>query len=422
MPDIKKMTIKEIPDNLFDDGNYSELFPGFGSVTAAYGYVKGSPALLYALDGVMDGSASEKICLALDFAAKSGMPIVAVYSSNGAYIDDGAAVFNHYGKILKKVSENSGVIPQIALTDGVCSGSLAVIAASADIFIATKSAEIYTAQCNDSNVTSGAVAILTEDMSESLKITASLLEKLPLNNLSPLPEFEAEAPENIPSGDTAAVIAGLAEKESLVSLYESSGKASITAFGTVNGALCGFVGMGKDNALLECEDCSKIAKFVNICDAYSIPLVTVIDTDGFSKSACLKAAVKLSAAYSNASTRKVTLITGRVYGTALSVFVSANADAVYAYENAVIAPLSPLTAVEFLHHDKLKGADDLTAKRNELAAEYKSEMSAANASKSGIITALVTPETAYKTIASALDITLGKRVPHGFDRKHNAQG
>jgi acetyl-CoA carboxylase carboxyltransferase component len=179
--------------------------------------------------------------------------------------------------------------------------------------------------------------------------------------------------------------------------------------------------VGKDGELIECEDCSKIAKFVNICDAYSIPVVTVLDTDGFSKSACLKAAVRLSSAYANATTRKITLISGRVYGSALSVFVSANADAVYAYENAVIAPLAPLSAVEFLHHDKLKGAKDLNAKRNELAEEYKTDMSAKNALSSGIITALLTPETAYKTIASALDITFGKRVAHGFDRKHNAQ-
>jgi acetyl-CoA carboxylase carboxyltransferase component len=419
MPD--KLKITKILDKLFDDSSYSEIYPGFGNVTSAYGYVKGSPALAYILDGVMDMNSSEKICTALDFAAKSGMPVIAVYSSNGAYIDDGAAVFAYYGKILKKVSETSGVIPQIALTDGVCTGSLAVIAASADLFIATKSAEIYTAPGNDTEVTDGAVALFTENMEESLEITANLLEKLPLNNLSPLPEFEAEAPEGLPVGDTSAVIAALAEKDSIITLFENTGKASKTAFGTVNGALCGFVGVGKDGVLIECEDCSKIAKFVNICDAYSIPVVTVLDTDGFSKSACLKAAVKLSSAYANASTRKITLISGRVYGSALSVFVSANADAVYAYENAVIAPLAPLSAVEFLHHDKLKGATDLTVKRNELAEEYKTEMSAKNALSSGIITALLTPETAYKTIASALDITFGKRTPHGFDRKHNAQ-
>ncbi|MDR0904018.1 MAG: hypothetical protein LBM59_05240 [Ruminococcus sp.] len=418
MPDKIKMTEKEILDNLFDDSSYSEIYPGFGNVTSAYGYVKGSPALAYIFDGVMDKNTSEKICSSLDFAAKSGMPVVAVYSSNGAYIDDGAAVLGFYGKVLKKVSDLSGVIPQIALTQGVCAGSLAVIAASADLFIATKSAEIYTAPGNENDVTDGAVAIITENMEESLKNTASLLEKLPLNNLSPLPEFEADAPESLPVGDTVAVIAGLAEKGSLISLFEDTAKASKTAFGTVNGAICGFVGVGDQ---IECEDSAKIAKFVNICDAYSIPIVTVLDTDGFSKSACLKAAVKLSSAYANASTRKITLVTGRVYGSALSVFVSANADAVYAYENAIIAPLAPLSAVEFLHHDKLKECKDLTAKRGELAAEYESEMSAKNALSSGIITALLTPETAYKTIASALDITFGKRIAHGFNRKHNAQ-
>ncbi|MDR0943336.1 MAG: hypothetical protein LBM41_02285 [Ruminococcus sp.] len=414
MPDKSKMTAVEIFDILFDKDTVNEVYAGYGNANAAHGYVNGSPAVSVVMDGVMDFATSEKICNALDFAAKNGIPVISVYNSVGAPIEEGAGVFGYYGNVLKKVSEISGVVPQIAVTEGVCTGSLAVIAASADILIATKSAEIYAVTGSDTSL-DDSVAIITDDLKSALEMIVSLIEKLPSNNLGKIPEYEADAPEAVPTADST--LEGLAEKDSLISLYDGFGTASKTAFATIGGALVGFISAEK--GLLECEDCSKIAKFVNLCDAYSIPIVTVLDTEGLSENACLNAVVKLTAAYTNATTRKITLITGKAYGTALSVFISGNADAVYAFENAVIAPLPPLTAAEFLYHDKLKGAKDLTAKRNEIAAEYEASMSAGNAMKTGLITAVITPKTAYKTIASALEISQGKRPANFFDRKHS---
>jgi acetyl-CoA carboxylase carboxyltransferase component len=416
MPDKSKMTAIEIFDKLFDKDTINEVYAGYGNAAAAHGYVNGSPAVSIVMDGVMDFATSEKICHALDFAAKNGIPIISVYNSAGAMIEEGANVFGYYGNVLKKVSEISGVVPQIAVTDGVCTGSLAVIAASADIVIKTKGSEIYAVTGAD-NASDDSVAIIADDLKFALEMTVSLIEKLPSNNLGALPEYEADAPDAVPAiGNT---LLGIAEKDSLINLYDGFGNASQTAFGTIGGSLVGFVSTEKGDGLLECEDCAKIAKFVNLCDAYSIPIVTVINTEGLSKNACLKAAVKLTSAYTNATTRKITLIAGKAYGTALSVFISGNADAVYAYENAVIAPLPPITAAEFLYHDRLKGADDLTAKRNEVAAEYSASMSAENAAKTGLITAVITPENAYKTIASALEISQGKRPANFFDRKHS---
>jgi acetyl-CoA carboxylase carboxyltransferase component len=414
MPDKSKMTAKEIFDIVFDSDSFNEIYTGYGNASSAHGYVNGSPAVLTVMDGVMDFATSEKICQALEFAAKNGIPAVSVYNSVGVNVEEGAAVFGYYGKVLKKVSELSGVVPQIAVTDSVCIGSLAVIAASADILIAAKSAEIYAVTGASS---SDSVAVNTEDMESALKTAVSLISKLPSNNLGAIPEYEADAPVALPVVGNA--LEGIAEKDSLIKLYDGYGAASQTSFASIGGSLVGFVSTEKGNGLLECEDCAKISKFVNLCDAYSIPVVTILNTEGLSKNACLKAAVKLTSTYTNATTRKITLITGKAIGTVLSVFISGNADAVFAYENAVIAPLAPLTAAEFMYHDKLKGAKDLTAKRNEIAAEYEASMSAEEAAKSGLITAVITPETAYKTIASALEISQGKRPANFFDRKHS---
>jgi acetyl-CoA carboxylase carboxyltransferase component len=418
MPDTKKWTADEIFDALFDTGSQNEISEGYGNAAVAYGYIKGSPAVGFVLDGVMDSATSVKICKALDFAVQNGTPVVGIYNSKGAYTTDGAAVFGYYGSILKKTAQLSGVVPQIGIAYGVCSGSLAVIAAASDILIATDSAEIYSSVGGVKDADKGAVAIRTADIKAAIDTAAALIEKLPSNNLAPIPEFEADVPGALPEGSGADVIVGLCDKDSVIELYADAGGAGLTAFATVGGMLTGFVATNKTEKALTCEDCSKIARFVNICDAYSIPVVTVIDTVGFDDTACIKAITKLVSCYTGATTRKVTLITGKAYGTALSVFISGNADAVFAYDTAVIAPIAPLTAAEFLHHDKLKGASDVAAKRLEIASNYALEMSAANASADGIITAIVTPETAYKTIAGVLEITEGKRVQGRFDRKH----
>jgi acetyl-CoA carboxylase carboxyltransferase component len=420
MPDTKKWTADEIFDALFDTGSVNEINAGFGNAAARYGYIKGAPAASFVLDGVMDANTSEKICRAMDFAAQNGMPIVGIYNSKGAYATDGAAVFAYYGRILAKSAELSGVVPQIAIAYGICSGSLAVAVSAADILIATENAEIYASVNGDKNADSGAVALRVSDIKAAVDAAAGLVEKLPSNNLAALPEFEADLPDTLPEGDGAAVIKGLSDKDSTLELFADAGSAIMTAFGTINGSMVGYVATNKIEAALTCDDCFKAARFVNLCDAYSIPVVTIIDTIGFDEAACLKAITKLVAAYTGATTRKVTLITGKAYGTALAVFISGNADAVYAYHDAVIAPLAPLTAAEFLYHDKLKGAADVAAKRRELADNYALEMSAANASTEGVVTALVTPDTTFKTIADVLDITAGKRVAGRYDRKHSS--
>jgi acetyl-CoA carboxylase carboxyltransferase component len=418
MPDTKRMTAAEVFDTLFDNSSYSEISAGYGNTRAVYGYANGSPVLCLSLDGAMDFATSEKIVSVLDFAAKSGMPVVSVLSSAGAYASDGQAVFGYYGKILKKVSALSGVVPMIAIADGVVNGSLAVIAGMSDILIAVQSSQIYAVVDAETDTANSVIAVKTADMAEAVKTAADLIEKLPSNNIAQIPEFEADIPETIPAGDAKAVIGGLSDKDSVIELYADMGKASLTAFATVGGAIVGFAATNKTSDLLTCDDCEKIEHFVSFCDAFSIPVVTVLDTAGFDKSCSVKSIVKLTSVYANASTRKVTLITGQALGTVLSVFISANADAVYAYDTAVIAPLLPLTAAEFLHHDELKGAKDLKVKRDEIAAEYAASMSAENASSAGLLTAVITPETAYKTLSDLLDTMQSKREAGRYDRKH----
>ena len=129
----------------------------------------------------------------------------------------------------------------------------------------------------------------------------------------------------------------------------------------------------------------------------------------------------LAHAYAEATTVKLAVVTGKAYGSAYIALAGkgANADMIFALPDAVISPLAPLTAAEFLHHDELKGAADLTAKRNELAAKYeREEASAAAAAQHGSVDAVIAPEEIRNALIGAADILSGKRISR-LPKKHS---
>ena len=168
----------------------------------------------------------------------------------------------------------------------------------------------------------------------------------------------------------------------------------------------------------------KLARFIRTCDAFSIPVVTLVDTEGLADITAaegIKAVTTLANSYAEATTAKVAVVTGKAIG---PVFIAlagntSNSDFTYAFENAVIAPFAPVAAVEFMWHDKLAGASDLTAKRNELAAEYgKTVASAVSAAENGYIDDVIEASQTRQVLTSALDILSGKRTQK-LPKKHN---
>ncbi len=428
-------TAKERLAALFDDGSYTELeaYACFSDklcgAAAGFGYVQGSPCYAFSQDrsvnkGAMNGAQAEKIAKVYELAAKTGVPVVGFYDSEGADLTDGFGALNAYGKLVSKISELSGVVPQIAVVSGVCSGTAALFAESADITVITKDAELYcapnaevTSLC-DNALKNGTAAVCAEDDKAAAQIVRELLSKLPLNNLSPLPVFEFEAPSA--SGDTAE---GIADEGSLTELYAQYGSASYTALATVGGSSAGIVSVTKDNGKLTADDCSKIAQFVSFCDCFAIPVITLVDTDGFEadeEGGAVKNMAKLSAAYAEATTVKISAVTGKACGTAFITLAGkgANADLAFASETAVISPLDPLTAAEFLYHDELRGAADVKAKREELAARYaREEGNALSAAASGCIDGVYPVGALRKMVIDSLEILAGKRVS-GLPKKH----
>ncbi len=433
---------------LYDNGQFNELdeFAMAGDslcgVIAAYGFVEGSPVYAFSQDkniksGAVGKAHAAKICKVMQLAAKTGVPVVGIHDSNGAFLDGGVDALTAYSEMLACASEISGVVPQISVIAGTCAGTAAMIACSSDFVIMSKSGEFFmtppfdtknsAASGADNAAAAGVAALVCEDDTEAVLAARKLISVLPANNLSPVPVYEfaeGTAPFNNNAEET---VLSISDQYSTKELYAGFGSASYTALGTVNGATVGFVATNKNAEKLSGDDCAKIAKFVRVCDAFSIPVITVIDSEGFESVASSEVAgdirnmSRLANAYAEATTVKISVVTGKAYGAVFTALSGKNgsSDMVFAFENAVITPLAPLTAVEFLHHDLLKGADDVNAKRNELAAEYAAnEASALAAAQKGAVDSVILPTEIRARIAEALEILAGKRV-NKLPKKHS---
>lgn len=428
---------------LFDDGKYNELDAyaasgkGLCGAVTAFGYVGGNPCYAFSQDvsvnmGALSKAQADKIVKVYDLAAKTGVPVVGIYDSCGADLTDGCEALTAYGELLMWTSNLSGVVPQIAVVAGVCSGTSALLAESADITIIAKDAELYCApntavkSSSENAVKNGAAAICADTDKEAIEAARTLLEKLPMNNLSPIPMYEFEAPSAVSVKDAASQAEAVCDLGSVTELYSDYGKASYTALAGLCGATVGIAAVNKTSDKLTADDCSKIARFVRLCDAYAVPVITFVDTEGFAgdteteTSGAVKSMAKLAHAYAEATTIKISVVTGKAYGAAFITLAGkgANADLVYATENAVIAPMNPVTAAEFFSHDELKGAQDVKAKRNELAATYAHEEgSPALAAQKGCIDGIAAPEQLRGLLIDSIEIMAGKRISK-LPKKH----
>ncbi len=419
---------------LFDDGVFTETASGRNEgVVTAYGYINGCPAYAFSQDstvskGAVSKAHSEKICRMFDLAAKNGVPVVGIYDSCGAFIEDGADALNAYSEILLEAGNLSGVVPTVSVVSGVCAGSMAVIACAADYVVMTEKAELYAAAGGDAGVKaaveSGAVSASAADDAEAMESVRKYLSLMPQNNLSPLPEFEFDAPAAASFATAKDSIGAIADDGSVLELRAGFGKSSVTALCTVGGTTAGIAALDKAEGKLTADDCAKIAGFVRLCDAFSVPVITVVDTEGFDMGGAesVRAAARLSGVYADATCAKIAVISGKACGAAFIAFAGKNAaaDQVFALPEAVIAPVDPVTAAEFLYHDKLKGASDLAAERNKLAAEYaESEASAFAAAEKGAVDEVITAENVRTAVAGVLDITAGKRLNKRLPKKHS---
>lgn len=428
---------------LFDDGKYTEINSYakendcLTGVVTAYGYVNGNAVYAFSQDksinnGAVGPAHAAKIAKLYSLAAKTGTPVIGIHDSNGAFVNGTAESLTAYGELINAASVISGVVPQISVVAGTCAGSAALFACSSDFIIMTKDAEFFmtpaftkenSGSASDA-AANGIAAAVCDDDKAAIEKAKELLNLMPVNNLAPLPMFEYNEPETAVSADFNSLINGVCDAESIIELYAEFGKASYTALATVNGATVGIAATNKTSDKLTDADCSKLSRFIRTCDAFAVPVITFVDTEGFDAADAIsgvKSMTQLANCYAEATTAKISVITGKAVGPAFIALAGKDisSDFTYIWESACVSPLAPLSAVEFLWHDKLKGAADVNAKRNELAEEYKATLaSAESAAASGAVDEIISASSTREAIISALDILSSKRITK-LPKKHN---
>ena len=416
----------EILAKFFDDGEYTALFAD-GAVSAACGYAAGQQAYAVYQNGeAVSVKDVEKNIKVLEMAAQTGCPVVTFYNSVGAKLAEGLDVLTANAKLNAQIAKVSGVIPQVAVVLGVCGGTSALSAANADVCIMAEGAELFftapfTSAAKGDKVADAGSAAVAANAEEAAEKAAHIVGLLPANNLTGPAIFEFEQPTAAlaAGAEPAKAAAAVVDKDSTVELYAGFGKSVYTAFATVGGNAVGVVATGKNL----CHNCvAKIARFVRLCDAFSVPVVTVVDTEGFVPSVSddiaggIREAARLAATYADATTAKVTVLAGKAVGPVYTALAAA--DLRIAVTGCVVSALEPSAAVSVLYKDEIDASDNIIAATNAKAAAYTAEVcSAANAVACGAADMVCDAANVRSSVVAALELLSTKRAAR-LPKKH----
>lgn len=437
-------------NSLFDSGTMTEFEPLALSegkpaeVITAFGTVNGVSVCAFSQNSEIAGGAvskasAAKICRVYDYALKTGVPVVGIYDSTGARLKQGAEMLNAFGDMLQRSNNLSGVVPQISVIAGACIGTCSLLASSADVVICSETADygIDTAGGNMSAkqaVKEGAAHLIAPDALSAVAMARNIIALLPQNNLStpavceysePSTAPAASAAQKIGSGEdvTAEMIGGIVDFNSFIEFADSFGEEIVTGLATMNGATVGIVAShcsGEDN-LVSRDSTAKAARFVRFCDAFSIPVISFVNSVGF---ASIREASMLAHAYAEATTAKISVITGAAYGAAYVAMAGAGsgADYVVAWPTAVISPLAPETIAAVLYSEQLAGSSNPREQRKAQVEEYKATLASPyTAALGGHIEDVIDPAATRIALLSALNMLAGKRVSRSPKKHSNIQ-
>ena len=460
-----KFTAYDLVAQLFDEGTFVETnayvkayanelgtseTAEYEGVVCGYGAVDGRLTFVYAqnaarLNGAFSKAAADKIAALYDMAKKNGAPVVSVFDSNGAKVEEGIDVLSGYGKVMKKASSVKGKVPQIAVVVGNCAGAAATIAAMADVTVMAEGASysvtpasVLSANGADKNVASaeyasskGMVSMTAASVPEAFASVKDVLSFLPSNKLDTNVYTGVEDDPNratpevagIVAGasyDVHAVIAAIADGAKFTELGAGKGKAIVTGFATVNGIVTGVVAnnpAAKDAQL--CAGCmKKAADFINLCDTFGISVLTLVDTKGFCVECEAKgkdfasASALLAESYCMATVPVVTVNVGEAYGSAFTIMGSKElgADMVIALDSAKIGVLKPNAGVAMMWSEKMAGSKSPVEKRKSLEEDWELLMSTPIlAAEAGQVDDIIPAEELRVKVASALEMLSMKR-------------
>ena len=428
--------------------------PSDGCITG-YGVINGNLVYVYSQDAsVLNGTIGEmhakKITNLYDLAMKTGAPVIGLIESAGLRLQEATDALAAFGEIYLKQTMASGVIPQITAVFGTCGGGLGLFPTMTDFtFMEEKNAKLFVNAPNalDGNVITKCDSSSAKFQAEESGIVdvvadeATILEKvrelvsfLPANNeddASFLEDCTDDLNRVNPEiagcvGDTSVALSILADDNNFFEVKSGYAKNMVTGFLRLDGVTVGAVANRSEicdeegkvaeklDAVLTADGCEKAAEFVNFCDAFGIPVLTLTNVKGYeatlaSEKTIAKAAAKLTYAFANATVPKVNVVIGKALGTAYVVMNSKaiGADITMAWPDAQIGAMDSKLAAKIMYDGQ--GADVI----NEKAAEYEAlTLNVTSAAKRGYVDQIVNAADTRKYVIGAFEMLFTKSEDH----------
>jgi propionyl-CoA carboxylase beta chain len=476
-----KLTARERIELLLDEGSFEEfdMFvahrcndfgmerdrPAGDGVVTGWGTVNGRMVYVFSQDfTVFGGSLSEthaqKICKIMDMALQNGAPVIGINDSGGARIQEGVASLAGYAEVFRRNIMASGVVPQISVIMGPCAGGAVYSPAMTDFIFMVKDSsymfvtgpdvvktvtnEVVTAEelggagthTRKSSVADGAF----ENDVEALAEIRRLVDFLPLSNREKPPvrpffddvtriedSLDTLIPDNANAPyDMKELIHKLADEGDFFEIQEAFARNIVTGFVRLEGSTVGVVA-NQPMVLAGCLDIDasrKAARFVRFCDAFEIPILTLVDVPGFLPGTAqeyggvIKHGAKLLFAYGEATVPKVTVITRKAYGGAYDVMSSKHlrGDFNYAWPTAEIAVMGARGATEILYRSELGDAEKIAARTRDYETRFANPFVAA---EKGFIDEVISPHSTRLRVCRAFASLRGKRLQNPWKKHDN---
>jgi len=474
-----KLHVRERLGALLDPGSFQEIgwmarsrlmpqAPHGDGVVAGFGRIGGRPVYVFAEDfTVMGGSIGEvhgeKIARVIELAVRVGVPVVGLWDSGGARIQEGVAALHGVGRILSSIVHASGVIPQVSLVLGPSAGGAAYATALMDFTIVVDNVtymfitgpdvvyeatgervgfeELGGARVHASR--SGVASFRAASEEEAFALTRRLLSYLPDNYQAPLPvtrppptvsrddpELDSLLPED-PSKpyDMMDILARILDPNSLLEVHREWAPSIITAFARLGGIpVCVVANQPLvAGGAIDVDASVKAARFIRFCDSFNLPILMVVDVPGYmpgvgqEHGGIIRHGAKMVHAYAEATTPKITLIVGKAYGGAYIAMGSRalGADIVYAWPTAEIAVLGPRPAVRILYKRRLAESPNPGEEARRLEEEYRRSMlNPYRAAELGLVDDVIPPRETRRKLYASLTTLLPKREQR-IPRKHS---
>lgn len=440
-----------------NDFNLQDKETPADGVLTGYGTIDGNLVYVYSQDAsVLNGAIGEmhakKIVALYSLAMKMGAPVLGLIDCAGLRLQEATDALNGFGEIYMSQTMASGVIPQITAIFGICGGGMAVIPTLSDFtFMESKNAKLfvnspnaldgnYVAKCDTASAKfqseEAGIVDVVADEATILGQMRELITILPANNEDDM-SYDAcnddlnRVCTDIENGvcDTSVVLSTISDNHYFFETKQAYAKNIVTGFIRLNGTTVGAVAnrtevydeegkiIEKFDAVLTSAAAEKAADFVNFCDAFRIPVLTLTNVKGFKatigeEKSIAKAAGKLIYAFSNATVPKVNVIVGEAFG---SAYITMNAkatgaDLVYAWPRASIGMMDATQAAKIMYADEIAKAEDGKAVMEEKALEYaKLQSSALAAAKRGYVDDIIEPADTRKRVLAAFEMLFTKR-------------